>query len=348
MQKYLLGAALALGLCSSAEAAPLTDYEAIALLRGADTRYCRRYTPVHSDADGYERAITHGQSLELQLTPELDRAASFTLVKERNLSRTPADHLVNFDRTYKFTANGEPLEFDYSVQQKVLKRLANGNFKHDSARITGCIFVPDKVTIASKTQAPDGASVTVTYHETMRLSPLALFLNQVWSDGVDSRAVPRDHVAELRRLPNGSWRVEKVDGATLGYRPGETIPRSPVDSTAEQRSQERIAAKLKCALPGRREALHLRVLTPETEAMIGGQAIDPVKNAVAIRDNGGLRLTWDGQPIDRVRLRQYLDLTAHMNPQPWLLIDKADETPLSCEVVKEIIAALRYNAPWFY
>jgi biopolymer transport protein ExbD len=47
--------------------------------------------------------------------------------------------------------------------------------------------------------------------------------------------------------------------------------------------------------------------------------VDPVKNDVRITaDNNVL---WNGQPIDVVRLRQYLDLTQTMNPIPELHLE---------------------------
>ena len=44
--------------------------------------------------------------------------------------------------------------------------------------------------------------------------------------------------------------------------------------------------------------------------------VDPVKNKVTI-DTAGI-IYWNGSPVDLVTLRQYLDLTKNMNPEPEL------------------------------
>ncbi|TPG14488.1 biopolymer transporter ExbD [Sphingomonas oligophenolica] len=44
--------------------------------------------------------------------------------------------------------------------------------------------------------------------------------------------------------------------------------------------------------------------------------VDPEKNKVSI-DQGGV-IFWNGAPVDEVTLRQYLDTTAAMNPEPEL------------------------------
>ncbi len=44
--------------------------------------------------------------------------------------------------------------------------------------------------------------------------------------------------------------------------------------------------------------------------------IDPVKNKVVIDANGVI--TWNGAPVDDVTLRQYLDATKNMTPEPEL------------------------------
>jgi biopolymer transport protein ExbD len=44
--------------------------------------------------------------------------------------------------------------------------------------------------------------------------------------------------------------------------------------------------------------------------------VDPQKNKIAIGADG--TVTWNGAPVDAVRLRQYLDVAAAMNPEPEL------------------------------
>ncbi|MBW4330505.1 biopolymer transporter ExbD [Stakelama sp. CBK3Z-3] len=44
--------------------------------------------------------------------------------------------------------------------------------------------------------------------------------------------------------------------------------------------------------------------------------VEPDKNKVIISPEGAI--TWNGQPINEVQLRQYLDQTVRMNPQPEL------------------------------
>ena len=44
--------------------------------------------------------------------------------------------------------------------------------------------------------------------------------------------------------------------------------------------------------------------------------VDPVKNKVVITPQG--QVLWNGAPVDLVTLRQYLDITANMNPTPEL------------------------------
>lgn len=44
--------------------------------------------------------------------------------------------------------------------------------------------------------------------------------------------------------------------------------------------------------------------------------VDPVKNKIVITAGG--QVLWNGTPIDKVQLRQYLDVTQQMNPVPEL------------------------------
>ena len=44
--------------------------------------------------------------------------------------------------------------------------------------------------------------------------------------------------------------------------------------------------------------------------------VDPQKNKITIATDG--TVSWNGSPVDQVRLRQYLDVAAAMNPEPEL------------------------------
>ena len=44
--------------------------------------------------------------------------------------------------------------------------------------------------------------------------------------------------------------------------------------------------------------------------------IDPIKNKVVVTPQG--QVMWNGEPVDLVRLRQYLDISQTMNPIPEL------------------------------
>jgi biopolymer transport protein ExbD len=62
--------------------------------------------------------------------------------------------------------------------------------------------------------------------------------------------------------------------------------------------------------------------------------IDPVKNKIVIMPNRAI--TWNGTPVDAVTLRQYLDITTTMNPEPELHLQPHPEAPY--EVVDEVLA----------
>jgi len=46
---------------------------------------------------------------------------------------------------------------------------------------------------------------------------------------------------------------------------------------------------------------------------------DPVKNKVVVTPDG--KILWNGSPIDKIQLRQYLDITQTMNPIPELHLE---------------------------
>jgi biopolymer transport protein ExbD len=65
--------------------------------------------------------------------------------------------------------------------------------------------------------------------------------------------------------------------------------------------------------------------------------IDPVKNKIVIMPNRAI--TWNGTPVDPLTLRQYLDLTTTMTPEPELHLQPAPEAPY--EVVDEVLAVTK-------
>jgi biopolymer transport protein ExbD len=65
--------------------------------------------------------------------------------------------------------------------------------------------------------------------------------------------------------------------------------------------------------------------------------IDPVKNKVVIMPNDAV--LWNGQPVDLVTLRQYLDITTTMNPTPELHLQP--DPNARYEVVDEVLAVTK-------
>ena len=68
--------------------------------------------------------------------------------------------------------------------------------------------------------------------------------------------------------------------------------------------------------------------------------IDPVKNKIVISPQD--QVLWNGQPIDLVRLRQYLDVTQTMNPVPELHLQP--EPNARYELVDEVLAVTKRAA----
>ena len=62
--------------------------------------------------------------------------------------------------------------------------------------------------------------------------------------------------------------------------------------------------------------------------------IDPVKNKIVVEPNR--TILWNGQPVNEVMLRQYLDITTTMNPTPELHLQPHPLAPY--EVVDEVLA----------
>lgn len=65
--------------------------------------------------------------------------------------------------------------------------------------------------------------------------------------------------------------------------------------------------------------------------------IEPVKNKVSITPDN--QVTWNGQPIDIIRLRQYLDITQTMNPIPELHLEPDAQARYS--LVDQVLAVTK-------
>lgn len=65
--------------------------------------------------------------------------------------------------------------------------------------------------------------------------------------------------------------------------------------------------------------------------------IDPIKNVVVIMPDDSIQ--WNQQPVDLVRLRQYLDITTTMRPTPELHLQPHPEARY--EVVDEVLAVTK-------
>src|SRR4028119_2141476 len=65
--------------------------------------------------------------------------------------------------------------------------------------------------------------------------------------------------------------------------------------------------------------------------------IDPVKNKIVVTPEGGV--LWNGEAVDLVRLRQYLDLTQTMNPVPELHLQPDQNARY--ELVDEVLAVTK-------
>ena len=65
--------------------------------------------------------------------------------------------------------------------------------------------------------------------------------------------------------------------------------------------------------------------------------VDPVKNKVVIQPDS--RILWNGEPVDRVRLRQHLNVVARMEPPPELHLQPHPEARY--EIVDEVLAIIK-------
>ena len=65
--------------------------------------------------------------------------------------------------------------------------------------------------------------------------------------------------------------------------------------------------------------------------------IDPIKNKIVVMPNDAV--LWNGQPVDMVTLRQYLDITTTMTPTPELHLQPDPQARY--EVVDEVLAVTK-------
>ncbi len=65
--------------------------------------------------------------------------------------------------------------------------------------------------------------------------------------------------------------------------------------------------------------------------------IDPIKNKIVITQPGAI--LWNGAPLDKVQLRQYLDVTQQMEPVPELHLQPEPEARY--ELVDEVLAVTK-------
>jgi biopolymer transport protein ExbD len=65
--------------------------------------------------------------------------------------------------------------------------------------------------------------------------------------------------------------------------------------------------------------------------------IEPTKNKIVITADG--QVLWNGTPVDLGRLRQYLDITANMNPTPELHLQP--DRLARYEIVDEVLAVTK-------
>lgn len=65
--------------------------------------------------------------------------------------------------------------------------------------------------------------------------------------------------------------------------------------------------------------------------------VDPVKNKIVIMPDR--TVLWNGTPVNEVTLRQYLDITTTMNPEPELHMQPHPEAPY--ETVDQVLAVTK-------
>ena len=65
--------------------------------------------------------------------------------------------------------------------------------------------------------------------------------------------------------------------------------------------------------------------------------VEPQKNKIVVTADG--QILWNGAPVDLQRLRQYLDITANMNPTPELHLQP--DRLARYEIVDEVLAVTK-------
>ena len=76
---------------------------------------------------------------------------------------------------------------------------------------------------------------------------------------------------------------------------------------------------------------------PQNQANQTPPPVDPVKNKIVIMPNDVV--LWNGQPVDMVTLRQYLDITTTMTPTPELHLQPHPDARY--EMVDEVLAVTK-------
>lgn len=84
----------------------------------------------------------------------------------------------------------------------------------------------------------------------------------------------------------------------------------------------------------------VKVDLPQNQGTPPPQVIEPQKNKITIDPQGAV--FWNGSPVDLVTLRQYLDQTAVMNPEPELHFQPDPQARY--ERVDEVLAVIKRSA----
>lgn len=84
----------------------------------------------------------------------------------------------------------------------------------------------------------------------------------------------------------------------------------------------------------------VKVDLPQNQGNPPPQVIEPQKNKITIDPQGAV--FWNGSPVDLVTLRQYLDQTAVMNPEPELHFQPDPQARY--ERVDEVLAVIKRSA----
>ncbi|MCC2978701.1 ExbD/TolR family protein [Sphingomonas sp. IC4-52] len=81
----------------------------------------------------------------------------------------------------------------------------------------------------------------------------------------------------------------------------------------------------------------VKVDLPVNDPTAQKSPVDPQKNKITISVDG--TTSWNGAPVDAVRLRQYLDVAAAMNPEPELHFQP--DPQVRYDVVDQTLAVIR-------